>query len=155
MENLNAEAVKKALECCTLGDCYPCPYGNIGTGCRDKMSEDALALITSQEQRIKELTEENERLTKRILIADEDIKRLRNKVTATIILTDKDAERIKTECLEKIELDVKAIKADTVQEFAERLKALLKTDYINGTREHALSVIDQIAKEMLEGEKSQ
>jgi hypothetical protein len=38
-----------------------------------------------------------------------------------------------------------------VREMQERLKALLKTDYINGTREHALSVIDQIAKEMVEG----
>ena len=44
-------------------------------------------------------------------------------------------------------------KSDTVREMQERLKSLLKTDYINGTREHALSVIDQIAKEMLEETK--
>ena len=43
------------------------------------------------------------------------------------------------------------VKADTVQKTQERLKALLNTDYINGTREHALSVIDQIAEELLEG----
>lgn len=40
-------------------------------------------------------------------------------------------------------------KADTVRKFAERLKALIKSDYINGTREQAMSAIDQIAKELL------
>lgn len=55
MENLNAEQIVTALECCVDGDCYPCPYAEIGAGCRDEMSEAALALI-------KELTEENESL---------------------------------------------------------------------------------------------
>ena len=48
---LNREQIIKAMECCTSGDCYPCPYGNIGAGCGDRKDEDALALI-------KELTEE-------------------------------------------------------------------------------------------------
>lgn len=52
---MEREQIIKALECCTIGDCYPCPYGNIGAGCRDKMDGDALTLIF-------ELTEENERL---------------------------------------------------------------------------------------------
>lgn len=46
MEN---EKIKKALECCTLGDCHPCAYGNIGAGCRDAMYCDALALIKKLE----------------------------------------------------------------------------------------------------------
>ena len=66
------------------------------------------------ENKIKELTEENERL--------------RNRVTATIVLTKKDAERIKKECLERIELDIKAIKADTVRKMQERLKAKAKNN---------------------------
>lgn len=63
MENLNAEQVKKALGDCLAGDCEPCAYRKI-FDCRDSMCFDALALINSQEQRIGELTEENERLRK-------------------------------------------------------------------------------------------
>ena len=58
--------IKKALECCTSGrPCRECAYKGKSTdtfGCRKKCLIDALALITSQEQRIKELTEENARL---------------------------------------------------------------------------------------------
>ena len=72
MENLNAETVKKALECCNSEGhiCGKCPYESvrIGISCRDKLIRDALALITSQEQRIKELTEENERLNDSLLL---------------------------------------------------------------------------------------
>ena len=61
MENLNAETVKKALKCCdgTLAGCKECPNYNDRYRC--KIEAEALALITSQEQRIKELTEENVR----------------------------------------------------------------------------------------------
>ena len=70
MGNLNAETVKKALECCnTIGGCKVCPYSCNGKPidngeCGEKVSLDALALINSQEQRIRELAEENERLRK-------------------------------------------------------------------------------------------
>lgn len=56
MENLNAEQVKRGLECCANNDeCVgeACPYYT--TGCEKNMPKDALSLI-------KELTEENERL---------------------------------------------------------------------------------------------
>lgn len=66
MENLNAETIKKALECChshSHKHCPECPYNeDTEKTCFMRLMEDALALITSQEQRIKELTEENERL---------------------------------------------------------------------------------------------
>jgi hypothetical protein len=62
MENLNAEAVKTALKCCggTLAGCKECP--NYNNRYRCNIEADALTLINSQEQRIKELTEENEGL---------------------------------------------------------------------------------------------
>ena len=84
MENLiavNAETVKRALECCTRGrkskedrPCLDCPYNecNIVGGtserqtkgtCQGWLMKDALALINSQEQRIKELTQANEMLS--------------------------------------------------------------------------------------------
>lgn len=61
---LNAEQIKKALECCTgYDDCNRCPYWvDVDVNCFDNVKSDALALINSQEQRIGELTEENESL---------------------------------------------------------------------------------------------
>lgn len=56
--------IKKALECCTVGigtECEKCPYMRTAY-CNDVLKKEVLALINSQEQRIKELTEENERL---------------------------------------------------------------------------------------------
>jgi uncharacterized small protein (DUF1192 family) len=64
MKNLNAEKIKKALECCSKANCVDCPYREdiYGITCGADMPKDALALINSQEQRIGKLTEENERL---------------------------------------------------------------------------------------------
>ena len=62
MSELNAEQIKKALECCISGDdCTLCPLIN-EQSCPCVLNENALALINSQEQRIKELTEDNEYL---------------------------------------------------------------------------------------------
>ena len=58
MENLNAERIKKGLECCSAdtADCHNCPYSEFAEGnCFDNNKKDALSLIN-------ELTEENERL---------------------------------------------------------------------------------------------
>jgi hypothetical protein len=49
--------IKKALEICTTtGDCPKCHYNDCTSLCINRIMMDALALITSQEQRIKELT---------------------------------------------------------------------------------------------------
>lgn len=61
MENLNAEQVKKALECYVNFNCGECPLDCAKCEEFDCVKQ-ALALINSQEQRIKELTDENERL---------------------------------------------------------------------------------------------
>ena len=58
--------IKKALECCIEGECDCCTYDE-QTSCREYLLNYALALINSQEQRIKELTEENERLRSRYI----------------------------------------------------------------------------------------
>jgi hypothetical protein len=130
MKNLNAEQIKKALECCTIWcGCDDCPFdpkGDCYKGsmeCGNDLMKNALALINSQEQRIKELTEENERL-----------------------MRDKTA----LECI--VSTARNQAKAATVRKMQERLKALIKSDYINGTREQAMSAIDQIANELLNGE---
>ena len=64
---LNAETVKKALELCLANDiadssCEKCAYQDNKKNCMDCMLHDVLALITSQEQKIKELTEEVDRI---------------------------------------------------------------------------------------------
>lgn len=55
MKDLNAEQIKKALECCFGNStCAECPY-NDWVGCHRQMMKNAIAII-------KELTEENENL---------------------------------------------------------------------------------------------
>jgi hypothetical protein len=140
MENLNAENVKSDLAICALGDCQACHYNKFIAGCRDELCGDALALINSQEQRIKELAEENERLREEKVVA----------LRSTI-------ENAKANA-----------KADTVRKMQERLKEApikvglplfgLQTkdeveDYANELILQMRDAIDQIAKEILEGEK--
>ena len=135
MENLNADKVKRVVECCANNDeCIgeACPYYT--TGCEKNMPKDALALITSQEQRIKELTEENERL--RADVAKE--------FTCVFGTPHKVSE-----C--PIGDEIAKAKADTVR----KMQAEIEARCIKGGIYPAFvaSTIDQIAKEMLEGEK--
>ena len=85
--------------------------------CFSNTVKNALALITSQEQRIKELTEENERLSQSL-------------ANSKSILANS--------------------KADTVRQMQERLKAQKFTHKNFGELVY-VEDIDQIAKEMLEG----
>lgn len=134
MENLNAEQVKRGLECCANNDeCVgeACPYYT--TGCEKNMPKEALALINSQEQRIKELTEENERLNKNLETykgKQKSIEIQRTKLVQENILLLQN----------KYKVDSKSV----VLVFA------------NGKARNAYAIVfddaDQIAKEMLEGE---
>ena len=56
MQKFNTEQIIKALECCKGEDipCTECIYADFGQ-CQTYMANDALALITSQEQKIFEL----------------------------------------------------------------------------------------------------
>lgn len=99
------------------------------------------------EEKVKELTEENERLKKSI--------------TFQVVMPDEKMEEIKTECLERVELDVKECRADTVRKMQMAIhewydrpcyKPTKKSPIKHTEVQFMLSVIDQIAKEMLEGE---
>lgn len=95
MENLNAEQVKKALECCGANDgCVgeKCPYYEKCLFCITRMSKDALAIINSQEQRIEELT-----------------RMMQDNVRA-----ENEELRKSNEC------DVRRLKTDTVKDFHKR-----------------------------------
>lgn len=87
--------------------------------------------------RLTELTEENERLRKRVV--------------SNIIIDEGKLEEIKNECLERVELDVKAIRADTVRKMQERLNDTKFRMCGGGECYIYAENVDQIAKEMLEG----
>lgn len=61
MKIVNAERIKNNIEACIERECENCSYDE-QTSCKETMLCEALALIESQEQRIEELTEENEYL---------------------------------------------------------------------------------------------
>lgn len=169
MKNLNAEKIKKGLKCCSedTADCHNCPYSEFTEGnCFDNAKKDALALITSQEQRIKELSakvakweeecdlrgdmwcklnEENKRLT-------EENERLRDNLERTekaLITCDKAHNALFTDTF-RIEAEAKA---DTVRKMQERFIA--EIEQTPNANEHFIkawkSKIDKIAKEVLEG----
>ena len=135
MENeLNREQIIKALECCISEvkqddcPCDACPYKD--NGCNRNLLPDALSLI-------KELTEENERLR-----ADKDCWKIRAKESESEY--DKAVKR---------GYNLGAI--DYVGSFAERLKAETITIQDHTGKLGSVVVvgkIDQIAKEMLEGD---
>jgi hypothetical protein len=121
--NFTDDEVIKALECCTLGDCFPCAYGNIGTGCRDNMNADALALINRQKAKIEALQMDNAQLQSDIVNANMNL------------------EHIQYE-YELLKQEKSVVIAEALKEFAERLKPKLSyyDEYI----------VDALVKEMTE-----
>lgn len=150
MENLNAETVKKALECCARGrkskddrPCLDCAYNECNlvggtserqtTGtCQGWLMKDALALINSQEQRIKELTEENKKLKVEIDFSKE----LRKEIEAEFLLMH---------C--KYGSALQTIRAKTVL----KMYSMLREGRVSN--DTVVIVANQVAKEMLEGDK--
>lgn len=147
---MEKEQIIKALECCTRGrksnediPCLECPYNecNIVGGtserqtsgtCQGWLMKDAIALIN-------ELTEENEKIksidiSKDIVIESlaEENERLKAEVSVKKKLLDK--------C---VDLEDR-VRADTVREFANRLKAVCWSCIMTPR------TIDRIAEEILE-----
>lgn len=129
---LNEEAVKKSL------DWLDSLVGN--------SNDSDIALLTYQLLGIlydtcEELTEENERL--------------KNSITFQVVMPDEKMEEIKAECLERVELDVKECRADTLEkikiQFAMRFGTYTDKDQVKIA--DVFMLLDQIPKEMLEGEK--
>lgn len=155
---LNAEQVKKALECCfVVCYCNTCPYYKVGEHtqvCTRKMAKDALTLINSQEQRIGAQDITISELRKSLEKSAHDAKRYERKVTE---LTE-DNKKIGIENFDLV-CELSRIKADTVREMQERLiEELYKVahcrhgDEYNMKSPEVFGIIDQIVKEMSEGE---
>jgi methyl-accepting chemotaxis protein len=135
MGNLDAEQIKKALECWV--EKYKSKYYT-------NHAKDALALINSQKQRIKELTEERDGFE---ILAHTAIE-TQNRMSDTIDELTEENERL-SQSLANISQSLANSKADTVREMQERLKEKLfsvPTVY----NSYFGRMIDQIAKEMLE-----
>ena len=165
---LNAEKIKKALECCVTDSCFSCPYDDVGvySQCVPTLLENALSLINSQEQRIKEITEEYDSIAKSVNEASDVIRKLRFEKKE---ITEEN-ERYKAKENEQFEKWLKlekatrehhselfkeakiAVKEDTVRKMQERLKERFSTAtrYTKYSGAGVVMVIDQIAKEMVE-----
>jgi hypothetical protein len=133
---MEREQIIKALVCLAGEEvvfCRECRYNGVGAfSCRKEAAKDALSLITSQEQRIKELTEENERLQK-ALNADISIVRVSRGNGRTAHL--REIGRIKAD----------AIRADTVRKMREMLcEGRVSNDPV-------VIAVNVAVKEMLEG----
>ena len=143
MENLNAEQIINEIQSFikALKDCGGWVKRGNGEGWfNHEILADALALINSQEQRIKELTEENERLRAENVDCQLGFRLLEDAF----------------ERLEKINEQTEAeTRAETVGQMQERLKERFSTAtrYSKYSGAGVVMVIDQIAKEMVEGEK--
>lgn len=166
------EQIETAIKCIchgiSTGDCEGCyynrPAGHTEACYRGAFGSDVLALI-------KELTEENERLraeniygldasalAKKVEELSYENDRLRNRVVAQIKFDDEKLEEIKNECLERVELDIKAIRADTVQKYKSAIIEYYSKPKYQPTKEQPIkhtqieflfAVLDQIAKELL------
>lgn len=168
--------------------CEECPYNCDAHDeiCLDFLTKDALALINSQEQRIgelaeevedlkvtllartmalttlkavkKELTEENERLTRLANLRQRDL----DNANDLLFKVEDENERLKAQKYyihsdDRIEMipTVESVRADTVRKMQERLKADAVTiqDH-TGKLGVVVGVgnIDDVAREMLEGD---
>lgn len=182
MENLNAERIKRGLECCKGSyDCFTCDIYKRGcAGFREGLAKDALALI-------KELTEENEYLKTQLTATEarcesrkesdlEEVLRLRieveelteeNKVRKGLnSMLDNELRRLGEENERlRAENEIKSQKRANIFEIANafergradgarKMHSAIKERCIKGGIYPAFvkSTIDQIAKEMLEGE---
>ena len=137
---MEREQIIKALECCTSGYCYVgagCPlaeddnYDDDIAKCTSELAQNALALI-------KELTKENERLNKQ----NEELQEVANTAVGSFIRLEK---HYKFECKR-----ADTIKANTVRDFAERLKAEAYVPKPYGVSKVVdVGAIDRIEKEIL------
>ena len=164
---MEREQIKKALECCLANDicdskCGECQYKSTGAECMDWMLRDALALINSQEQRIGELTEENTALFARnldlaekgeqVVIAYKKLSEENEGLRYDVQAIDDGWAKNYEEMQEQL---VASVKADTVRKMQERLKKEAYPFPCAIGVEYAVPYckVDQIAKEMLEGEE--
>lgn len=176
---MNTEQIIKALECCFVSkSCEGCPYECGDSVCIDRLKRDALALIKELQGQIvglnsaietlqgvakdyehhnENLKKENKYLRERLKEEAEHKEDMGEKLVAQIKISEQELKKIVDPHIEEIkssiELDIKAIEADTVKKMQERFIA--EIEQTPNANEHFIkawkSKIDQIAIEILEG----
>ena len=144
---LNAEQIKKALECCISGDdCTLCPLCD-EQSCPCVLNENALSLI-------KELTEENERLRERNITLEQKFVILNREEIPVLTVT---AQKERTTVIPKSKIDdiyASGLKCGVrkLQELIyERLDISVEGYSSEEIKSDVLDMVDQIVKELLEG----
>lgn len=154
MNELKPEDVMMALECCANRSCEGCPFERPNEDCVSGLPKAAVALLREKDAGIAMMAECIERQDKELAKKGAEIERLKNSITFQVVMPDEKMEEIKAECLKRVELDIKAIKAEAITEFFDRVcKEVAQTPnanefFINAWKEK----IEEIAKEM-KGEK--
>ena len=145
---LNREQIIKALECCTKEwNCGLCKYTKLECA---SIKRDTIALIKSYERKIKELTEENERL--RIEKANQNFSYCRA-IEDAFKEYNLQIEKASTRYNELVKIEKIKAKEFYVADTVKKMQSMIKERCIKGGIYPAFvaSTIDQIAKEMLEG----
>lgn len=142
--------IKKALECCASEEyiCTQCPIDEKikdDCECGKVVARNALALIKSQEQRIKEQCKTAKKLRKQLKKANRGVRIFANR---TKQLTENN-ERLKTRYVSADNLII----AETARKIFGKLESNLRISFINGDEENAMLIIgyddyDAIKKEM-------
>ncbi len=148
MENLNAEQVIKELENQTKFAKFT---NSTGVLLSAKCAQFCLDHVQYYEQKIKELTEENERLKLEYVGFEAGAKQFIEKMRKSNAVLIEDNHILETEFKDKV-------KADTVRKMQERLKQYIDVGHYRSPTEICFSeldvanIIDRITKEMLESE---
>ena len=69
---------------------------------------------------------------------DAEIERLKNSITFQVVMPDEKMEEIKAECLARVELDIKEIRAEAINEFSKRMEKSL-TAQVNAASNEMLA----------------
>ena len=173
---LNAEQIKKALEGCPNRSCgVDCPYYDAEI-CTLEVMRDALALITSQEQRIKELADRNEILEAKNKVNDrvgkdyikvcKEIERLEklcklrerdhNDALDLLYKEEEKNEELTKECKKwqsRLKIECEYTKADTVRKMQELFNEIVGNRFSYHGWYLKETIFPKIAKEMLESDK--
>lgn len=83
----------------------------------------SLAIIRENRSQISVLKKLLERCETQFAEKDAEIERFKNRITFQVVIPDEKMEEIKKECLERVELDIKAIKAEAISDVVAQLEA--------------------------------
>lgn len=138
MSELNANEIIRAYECChsLLYSCEDCPFDKDNEACCN-LAINTLALLKSQEERIKKLSEKNDRLRKSEITYETP---LGKQTMPNLLHLEEDAARLYTQIESKI-------KANIVRKMQEEVKAQCR-ELFSGL--DVCMIVDKIANELIE-----